>query len=347
VTRLVFVTQQVDPASPQVGATAAMVRALAERVDEVVVLAGGVAPGALPENARFHSFAAPAQARRGARFAAALGAELARGRPAAVLAHMSPIYAVLAAPLARPLGVPVLLWFTHWRASRLLRWAEGVSAAVLTVDRTTFPLGSRKVVEAGHGIDVDAFPCLEPRAGEGLALVALGRYSAAKGLPAVVRAVRLARDEGVDARLEVHGPVPEPADESHRRELELLAARLGLDGVAAFRDALPHDEIPAVLAGADALVNNMRPGAADKVVFEAAAACRPPFAAAHAFERLLPASLRFPSDDAQALARRLVEFAGLPLEQRAELGRRLRARVRTEHSVGHWADAVLAAATAA
>ena len=63
------------------------------------------------------------QALRGARLAAALAAEL-RTRPAAVLAHMAPIYAVLSAPLARPLGVPVLLWFTHWRRSRLLEVAE-------------------------------------------------------------------------------------------------------------------------------------------------------------------------------------------------------------------------------
>src|SRR3712207_8543280 len=38
-------------------------------------------------------------------------------RPLAVLAHMCPIYAALAAPLARALGVPVLLWYTHPHAS--------------------------------------------------------------------------------------------------------------------------------------------------------------------------------------------------------------------------------------
>ena len=101
-----------------------------------------------------------------------------------------------------------------------------------------------------------------------------------------------------------------------------------------------------LLAAADALVNNMRPGAADKVVFEAAAACRPPFAAAHAFERLLPESLRFASDDEDGLARRLLEFAALPAGPRAELGRELRSRVERDHSVGRWADHVLLAAGA-
>lgn len=342
--RVIFVTQQIDPAHPTLGAAAAKVRALAERVDEVVVLASSAAPGALPGNARFHSFSAPAQALRGARFAAALATELARGRPLAVIAHMSPIYAVLAAPLARPLRVPVLLWFTHWKQSALLRLGERVSTAVLTVDRTTFPLDSRKLVATGHGIDIDSFPCEEPPGGERLRLVALGRYSPAKGLPAVVRAVRLARDDGVAVQLDVHGPLLLPADEEHRHELEALVGELGVRDAVAFHGPLSYGEIPAALSRADALVNNMRPGAADKVVFEAAAACRPALAAAHAFESLLPEVLRFPSDDAEALARRLVELSCLPPERRSELGRELRERVRAEHSVDHWADAVLAAA---
>ena len=49
----------------------------------------------------------------------ALMRELARGRPAALLAHMSPVYVLLAAPLLRPLRVPMLLWFTQQRGGRL------------------------------------------------------------------------------------------------------------------------------------------------------------------------------------------------------------------------------------
>ena len=58
-----------------------------------------------------------ARALRGARFEAALARELPGLRGGAVVAHMCPIYAVLAAPLVRPLRIPLVLWFTHWRAS--------------------------------------------------------------------------------------------------------------------------------------------------------------------------------------------------------------------------------------
>ena len=89
--RLIFVTQRVDPADPVLGATAAKVNALAERVDEVVVLADAAVPGTTRENVRVRLFRSPWKAGRGLRFETALAREL-RPRPAAVVAHMCPIY---------------------------------------------------------------------------------------------------------------------------------------------------------------------------------------------------------------------------------------------------------------
>jgi len=161
--RLLFVTQQVDPAHPALAATIPKIRALAGLVDEVVVLADGAVDGVLPENCRVRTFRAGTRAVRGARFEAALATQLPGLRGGAVVAHMCPIYAVLAAPLVRPLRIPLLLWFTHWKASRLLRAAERVSTAVVSVDRRSFPIDSRKVRAIGHGIDLSEFPCVGER----------------------------------------------------------------------------------------------------------------------------------------------------------------------------------------
>ena len=51
-TSLVFVTQQVDPEHPVLAATVPKIRALAQRFDEVVVLAASATPGVLPQNCR-------------------------------------------------------------------------------------------------------------------------------------------------------------------------------------------------------------------------------------------------------------------------------------------------------
>jgi len=316
--KLVVITQRVDPDDP----------ALAARVDELVVLTLSAREASLPGNVRVKVVSAPLQSLRGARFAAALVPEL-RPRPVAVLAHMSPIYAVLAAPLVRPLQIPLLLWFTHWRSSRLLELAERVSTGVLTVDRSSFPLESPKVIPIGHGIDVDALPCVAQH--ESLRLLALGRTSPAKGLDTIVEAARLA---GVE--LSLRGPSLTDEERAYRDGL----------GVAV-EPPVARREIAAVYAAAGALVNNMRSGALDKVVFEAAASCLPVLVSNPGFESLVAGikpSLRFPQDDALALAERISALVAVGPEARASIGRELRTRVERDHSVDRWAERVLEAA---
>jgi glycosyltransferase involved in cell wall biosynthesis len=341
VKRLVFVTQQVVAAHPTLGAAAAMVRALAARVDEVVVLAAAATVEDLPANVRFLGFSAPTQALRGARFEAAVARTLLRGRPVAFLAHMSPIYAVLAAPLLRPLRVPLLLWYTQQGAGPELRWAERVADAILSVDPRAVPLASPKIRAIGHGIDTTEFACVAPgpRGGR-LRLLSLGRYADVKGHDVALRAVRRLVDEGVDAELTVHGEEATPAGALVRRQLEGLAVELGLDGRARLLDALPRPQVPALLAATDVLVNATHGTTADKVVFEAAACCVPAVAASPVFAELLPQELRFDDGDDVSLAAAVRAAAELPAAARRELRR----RVEVAHSVGRWADAVLAEA---
>ncbi len=331
--RLVFITQQVDPEHPALGATVAKIRALAERLDEVVVLCDRAVAGVLPANCRVHTFGGGSRAGRGARLEAALVRELSP-RPVAVVAHMAPVFAVLAAPAARLRRVPLLFWFTHWRASRLLRLAERLATSVITVDRRSFPLVSAKVVETGHGIDIGELECRPPRGG--LRLLALGRYSPAKGLETVLRAVALVPE----AHLVCHGPALTSEERQHRAELERLVAELDLGERVRLGDAVPHADVPGLFAAADALVNNMRAGAADKVVFEAAASCLPVLASAPVFDRLLPDELRFDREDHAGLAERIRKLPDLT----PGLGPELRRRVEADHSVDVWAERVLAAA---
>jgi glycosyltransferase involved in cell wall biosynthesis len=340
--RLVVVTQQVDPGHPVLAATVPMLRALAERVDTLTVLALSGDAGVLPENCELSLFGAGSKLGRGLRYERLLLREL-RPRPLAVFAHMCPIYADLAAPLARPLGVPVLLWFTHWRRSPTLRIAELVANRVLSVDERSAPLASPRVQGIGHGIDLDEFPCAErPEPQARLRLLALGRYSPAKGLAVVLEAVARC-----NAELVVHGSTNTEEERAHRQELDTIVERLGLGERVRLGGPLPRGELPALMAGCDALVNNMRAGAPDKVVFEAASACTPVLASNPVFDQLLPERLRFERERPETLVERLRAFATLSREQRTELGRTLRERVAERHSVGGWADAVLRAARAA
>jgi len=172
-------------------------------------------------------------------------------------------------------------------------------------------------------------------------LLALGRYSPAKGLDVVLRAVA---EVGTDIGLDVHGPSLSEEERAHRVELERLADELGLDGRVVLGDALARAEVPRLFATHDALVNNMRAGAPDKVVYEAAAGCLPVLASNPVFDSLLDGEQRFPRADPAALAERIRVLAGMSGADRAEIGRRLRERVEAGHSVQSWARGILDAA---
>jgi glycosyltransferase involved in cell wall biosynthesis len=328
--RLVFLTQSVDPLHPALAATIPKLRALAARVEELVVIAQSAAAADLPANVKVRTFGAASRAGRLVRFEC----ELARALPGdAVVAHMIPVYVLLAAPLVRPRRIPLLLWYTHWKASAQLRLAERLATAIVSVDRRSFPIESAKVRPIGHGIDVNEFDCVDPESHPRVRALVLGRYSPAKGIETILRAVR--EVDGVD--VELHGAALSELEGRHREQLAELGFPLG--------DALPRAEVPQLFARSDVLVNNMEAGAPDKVVYEAAAACLPVIASNPVFDDLFAGyPLFFERESPESLAERLRWFAALGSAERAEIGRALRERVASNHSVETWADGILAAA---
>jgi glycosyltransferase involved in cell wall biosynthesis len=247
---------------------------------------------------------------------------------------MIPAYVLLAAPLVRPRRIPLLLWYTHWKATAQLRAAARLATAIVSVDRRSFPLESAKVRAIGHGIDVSEFGCSDRSRRAGVRALVLGRYSPAKGLETILRAAR--EVDGVE--LELHGAALNELERRHRAQLEQYGFELD--------DAVPREDVPRLLARADVLVNNMEAGAPDKVVYEAAAACLPVLASNPVFDELFgDFPLFFERESPASLAERLRWFAGLDAAARAEIGRTLRERVAERHSVETWADGVLAAAS--
>jgi glycosyltransferase involved in cell wall biosynthesis len=335
--RIVFVTQQFDPDDPTLGLVVAQVAAIAERVDEVVVVADRVVTEALPANARWRSFASLTQLGRGARLLAAVAQELpGLRRSGAVVAHQIPKYAIVLAPLVRPARVPLLLWWSHWKMDLVVRTAEAVSTRVVSVGPTTFPKPSRKLVMLGQAIDVDRFAGERvPHEGP-LRAVAIGRYSPAKGLETIVRAL----ERVPELRLDLYGPELNEDERRERSTLERLVAGLGLGERVAIRGALTRAQVVEVLAGADVLVNNA-PGGADRIVYEAAASGIPVLASNRAHADLLDPDAFYRRDDPGELAARLAALVALPAFERDETGRRLRERVRRSHSVDSWADGLL------
>jgi glycosyltransferase involved in cell wall biosynthesis len=344
VTRVIFITQQFDPEDPQIAIVVPQVAAIARRVDEVVVIADRIVAEALPPNGRAYSFHSRTKVGRGLRVLAAVARELPglrKGR-GMVIAHMSPIYAIIVAPLVRPAGVPLVMWWSHWKMDRVVRLGERVSTSVVSVGPGTFPMATDKLVTVGQAIDVESFAARTERAPGPLRIVVIGRYSAAKGVSTIVRAAGLALAQGADIELDVYGPALTPDARAEQQSLEALVRELNVGERVRIHGSVTRAEVVRLLEGADLLVNNA-PGGADRIVYEAGASGIPILASNPAHTNLLAPDAFYERDDAETLARKIADVAAQSPAERDALGRALRERVAREHSVESWSAGLLRA----
>jgi glycosyltransferase involved in cell wall biosynthesis len=341
--RVLFITQVVDPADSNLGATRAKIAALARRVDEVVVLCDRGVEGVLPPNCRLRVFGAPTRPLRAARYVSALVSEL-REKPIVVVGHMVPLYTLVAAPFVRARRVPLMLWYTHWKGHIVLRMAMVVCTDLLSLDVRSFPYRSRKLHGIGHGIDLNEFPCqpVRPLAGRSFRVMSLGRYSPPKRLDEMVEGVRIARERGLDVRIDLYGTASPGLEASYKRQLEELVARDDYRAFATVGGPIPRTELPPVYAEADVVASDFI--SPDKIVLEACSSCRPVLASHVAFDTLfdgIEPPLAFERGRPATFADRIVALAELGDDERQAIGETLRERVSTQHSVETWADAIL------
>ena len=194
---------------------------------------------------------------------------------------MIPTFLILAAPIVKPLRIPLGLWYTHWHADRSLRIATRLADVLLSVDRRSFPLESPKVRGIGHAIDMRRFPPpVGPKAHDGpLRLLALGRMTPWKGYTTMLEALRLAVPLGLDATLEIRGPALTVPEEAHLEELrQIIAGTEVLRERVVLEQPVPRDAVPDLLARADVLLSATQPEGSetlDKVVVRGGCRRRP------------------------------------------------------------------------
>jgi glycosyltransferase involved in cell wall biosynthesis len=346
ITSLVFVTQLIDETDAAVGFVPGLVRGLGKVFDCVWVIANEVRtvpddlPGEVISLGKEHGVG---RGRRTLTYLRVL-TRLTRGRPDALLAHMCPVYLNVAAPIAKPARIPLLLWFAHPADSPTLRLAERLADGVLTSLPGAFPRLSPKVHVVGQAVDLDLFP-FSPSAppGSTLRLLALGRTSPSKGYATMIRAVAKARKQGSLYSLRIAGPSTTREERRHRTYLTELVREEGVDDAVMLGDGVPRAQVPAVIRESDLLVNAMVGGSGDKVVFEALAMGRPVVASNPSFRDLLSGTrlpLAFPEGDSDVLADRLGAIATAGADAWSETVSVLRRRVETDHSLKRWSEQV-------
>ncbi len=279
--RLLFITQELDADSTNLGVAHTWVRHLAAKVAAVDVVAARTGRVELPSNVALHSLSRRRRAGRLARFVSLTERcreLIGRGRANAVLAHMVPAYALAAAPWARLRRAPLVLWYTSHGRSKPLLLAHRLVNAGATASSESYPLRGGNAYVLGHGIDAERFtPLAERRPSSAPPVVgAAGRVTPLKGLHVVMRAIAAVHAAGdLRPRLRVAGEPFYPADHAYRDELERLASSLGIGASVEFVGGLPATEMPEFYRSLDLLVNWRARPALDKVGLEALACGTP------------------------------------------------------------------------
>lgn len=337
-----------DADDPILGFTTLWIERLAsyyERVDVITMRAGRLA---LPANVYVHSVGKErsySEARRAVEFYRILGGLLVARRYAACFAHMMPLFAAMGAPLLRPRGVPIVLWYTHRQSHRTLKLALKVSTHVVTAAADSFPLRTPKLRVLGHGIDTDFFKPGMAASANGATprayFVQVARLMPIKHQATLIRAVAevcdAARDTGHEAYAVLVGDVPPGQNDGYRRQLQALAAQLNASERVIFAGNQTPDGVRDWLRRASVAVNLSPAGLFDKAALESMAVGAPTIVSSSAFDPLLgdyTALLRISSpDDYNGLAARLRTLLAFNPIQRAALSAALRARVTATHSL--------------
>jgi glycosyltransferase involved in cell wall biosynthesis len=344
--RIVFITQTYRPDSTILGVTRDWVRALAARCDGVDVIALDGAPEPEDRRVRVHDLGKRAGRGRAAQLAGfyrALGASLLRAR--AVLVHMVPRYALLAAPLARPARRRTALWYAQGGVDRTLKVAARVVDDVLTPTRDSFPLSGpaidRRVRVTGHGVDTRRYAPQMPSPAERGRILAAGRLSASKRYDHLVDA--LSHVQGEDWRLRIASGGGYTLNDAHVSAVKQRIAHHRLECRIELLGAVDYELMPDEYRHAWLLAHTSATGSLDKVVLEAMACGVPVVSTARSSRALLaPVNGRLTPTvgGAPELAAAVEEVLGWSDAQRASTGEALRQVVERSHSLDGWADRV-------
>lgn len=322
--------------------------ALVPRVTVITMYAGAlaVAPNVRVLSAgREHGWSEP---RRLLAFYRHLLAVVRRDPPDGCFAHMMPLFAVLAWPVLRARGIPIVLWFAHKATPPMLRLAHRLVDRVVTSTASGFRLPSTKLRVIGQGIDTTRFrpPAAGPAPGP-LRILSLGRLGRIKRVEVAIDAVAALRRARPDlaVRLAIVGGALGDDDRAYEAELRARCGQAGVDAIVSFEGAVAFPEAPARFAAADVYVNSSDTDSADKTVLEAMSCGLPVITSNLAFHEVLGPELAsdwmVPKGDAAALAARLAEVADLGPEGRQALGRRLRGLVERDHGLPALAGKIL------
>jgi glycosyltransferase involved in cell wall biosynthesis len=335
--RLLIITQKVDQDDPVLGFFHRWIEEFSKNVEQISVICLYEGKHKFPSNVRVYSLGKEFRVSRLMyiiRFYKILWR--LRGSYDAVFVHMNPIYVILCGVLWRGFGKKVALWYTHKHVDSNLRIAEALVHIIFTASQKSFRLKSDKIVVVGHGIDTEEFAPRKKEHTDIFQIVSVGRISPIKDYETLIRAIDVLVRGKIHVRMIIMGDVVLESDRAYLFRLNSLIEEKHLGDVITLLGSVPHKQLPDKFAQADLLVSASGTGSIDKAILEAMACGIPAVTSNEAFGEVFgvdAVALMFPSRDTSLLVQRIKHMYNLGVPARAELGKRLREIVVTNHNI--------------
>lgn len=324
------------------------IRALAKRVEFIHIITMRAGHVEVPANVRVYSVGKEkgySEPRRFLEFYRFLFRILREDRLDACFSHMMPLFTVLAAPVLRPKGIPVVTWYAHRQVTPTLKLAHRFSNRMISSDAASYPYDHGKLTVVGQGIDTELFSPNSVPLDKPPLLLSVGRISRIKDLVTLIEAIRLLRERGHSVRCALVGSSPDQKN-AYAEEVRQKVQALGLVKSMQFIGPVPNHQVAQWYQRSFAHVNCSPPDhSLDKAVLEAMACGKPSLSSTLGFKETIGEwadRLIFQHGNPDDLARKIEELLRLSDGERQAMGMYLRESVMKRHDLEKLADRVVA-----
>lgn len=339
VMRLLLFNLATDADDSVLGFATRWIRALAARVEQIDVLTMRSGRIEVPENVRIFSVGKEkgySEPRRAVEFYRYLRCILGEDKIDVCFSHMMPLFTVLAAPVLKANGIPIVTWYAHRKVTRMLKLAHHLSDRMVASAPSSYHYKHDKLLVVGQGIDTNLFSPDGTTSEIPPLLLSVGRLSPIKDLLTLIEAINLLRQRGCEVRCVLVGDAPE----QHLLYAETLHQRvqaLGLSDSIIFAGGVPNENVVHWYRRCFAHVNcSPSDHSLDKTVLEAMACGKLSFSSTLGFQETMGKwadLLLFQQGNPADLADKLETLLQLSDAQQQAIGTQLRYEVVERHGL--------------
>lgn len=331
--RLLMITRKVDKDDGLAGFSYNWIRKLASKVDflYVMCLEKGNVSG-LPDNVEVYSLGKENGKNRFKEFInfQKLAIKLLP-KVDGVFSHQNPEYGILIAPWAKIFRKKLIAWYVHKQVGTKLKTLNFLADKMISINKESFRLPSKKIIFLHHGIDTEIFSYKEKSNHDDLRLLSVSRISATKQIDKMIDLVaELKNNLDKKVVLKIVGEASLEKDKFYLNELKDQAIKLGVIDNIDFAGSVANDKTPALYQWADIFFNFSKTGSVDKTVLEAMSCGTLVLVSNEAFNFL--ASAFFIGAD-ERYVDKILPLTKLDLSEQNTSGKNLRQIVINEHNL--------------